>query len=59
MTRKLLVEVRNVYGAERIYPVCGTANAFAELAGTTTLTRRHVEIIKRLGFTIEVEEVTL
>ena len=55
----IVVKIRNVYGNERIYPVCETANAFAELAGTKTLTRRHVEIIKRLGFTIDVVDVTL
>jgi hypothetical protein len=55
----IIVRLRNVYGTERVYPVCETARAFAEATGTTTLTRRHIEIIKRLGFTIEIEGVTL
>lgn len=48
------VKVKNVYGNETIYPVCATAQAFAELARQKTLTTREINLIKRMGYTIEV-----
>lgn len=46
------VEIKNVYGEERIYPVCEQAKLFSELAGTKTLTRQSIATIKKLGYTI-------
>ena len=48
------VEIKNVYGNETIYPVCEIAKVFATLAKQTTLTQREINLIKRLGYTIEV-----
>lgn len=42
------------YGQEVIRPVCEKAQAFCEIASTKTMTRRLVEQIKRLGYTVEV-----
>ena len=42
------------YGQEVIRPVCEKAQLFCEIAATKTLTRRLVEQIKRLGYTVEV-----
>lgn len=55
------VRIRNVYGNEAIYPACEAAKVFAELVGQKTLTRRDIEKIKRLGYTVEVvtDQVTL
>ena len=55
------VKIKTVYGNEVIYPVCATAQAFAELARQKTLTSREIALIKRLGYTIEVvqDKVTL
>ena len=53
------VEIRNVYGNERIYPACDSAAAFAQLAGTKTLSRHNIDAIKRLGYVIEVVTPTL
>ena len=44
------VEVRNNYGTEAIYPTCETGKAFAEIAGTTTLTTRTMFIMRDLGY---------
>ena len=51
---RILVTIRNNYGQEAIYPVCEKAKLFAALAGTSTLTRRAVDRIKRLGYAVEV-----
>jgi hypothetical protein len=55
----ITVRIKNVYGEDKVYPVCNAAKTFAELAGTTTLTARAVSLIKQLGYTINVEAQTL
>lgn len=53
---KITVEVRTVYGNQSIYPVCETAKTFCELLGTKTLPRRQIDLIKKLGYQIEVTQ---
>lgn len=48
------VMLRNVYGEEKIYPACGSATVFAELLRQKTLTYPQIELIKQLGFTVEI-----
>lgn len=48
------VQIKNVYGEERIYPVSPEAKVFAEMLGQTTLTRQNVAKIKQLGYTVAV-----
>ena len=55
----ITVRIKNVYGEDKVYPVCNVAKTFAELAGTATLTARAVSLIKQLGYTINVEAQTL
>jgi hypothetical protein len=31
---EMIVEIRNVYGVEQVYPVCNKAKLFASIAGT-------------------------
>ena len=58
--KNVIVEIRSVYGAERIYPVCEIAQEFLSLTqNETTLTRSNIESIKRLGFTIKVKAARL
>jgi hypothetical protein len=49
------VTIKNVYGTEKIYPACSKSEVFAKLAGTTTLTHQSIQLIKALGYTIEVK----
>jgi hypothetical protein len=46
------IEVRNVYGVLKIYPLCDTAKTFADIAGTKTLTLATVKKIESLGYEI-------
>lgn len=50
------VEIKNVYGAEKIYPACTTSKLFADIAGTKTLTRGVLQTIKNLGYSIEIKQ---
>ncbi|UOF77941.1 hypothetical protein [Caudoviricetes sp.] len=52
---KISVTIKSVYGNEMIYPACPVAEAFAQLAGTKTLTRQALQIIKSMGYQIEVQ----
>lgn len=48
------VEVREVYGCPKIYPVCPTAKIFAHLIGKKTISAQEIQIIKQLGTEVEV-----
>lgn len=49
---KIIIQVKSNYGALTAYPICPTAKAFAEIAGTKTLTHQALQIIERMGYEI-------
>jgi formate-dependent phosphoribosylglycinamide formyltransferase (GAR transformylase) len=49
---QITIEVRNVYGTPKVYPVCDRAKAFAKIAGTNTLTHAALCQIEALGYLI-------
>ncbi|HXU78594.1 MAG TPA: hypothetical protein VN794_18605 [Methylomirabilota bacterium] len=51
----ILVEIKCVYGEEKIYPTCQQAKLFAQIAGTKTLTRSVIDHIKALGIEVNVK----
>ena len=53
---KIVVKVKNIYGNKTVYPVCGDAKLFARIAGHSTLTSSTIDLIKKLGYVIEVEQ---
>ena len=53
MTAQILVDIRDVYGRETIYPACPTAELLAQLAATKTLTRAALATIRALGYSVE------
>ena len=53
---KIVVKVKNIYGNKTVYPVCEDAKLFARIAGHSTLTSMTIDLIKRLGYVIEVEQ---
>lgn len=48
------VTIKNVYGNELVYPACETSSLLAKLLHTKTFTPQAIEIIKKLGYTLEV-----
>lgn len=48
------VQIKSIYGNEVIYPVCDKAKTLASLVNQKTLTKRDIEHIKALGFTVQV-----
>ena len=56
---KIYVEIKNVYGHERIYPRCKKGKMFTQLTDKFSLTMREIGIIKTLGYNVEVIQKTL
>jgi hypothetical protein len=52
------IRIANNYGIETFYPVDETAQLFARIAGTKTLTRPTLELMDALGYEIEIKEKT-
>ena len=59
MSKELIVEKKNVFGQELVYPVCENAKRFALLTGQKTLSSTLIIIIKRLGFTFKHAEIKI
>ena len=54
--KEITVRITKNYGVEVIYPVCENAQVFAQIAGTRTLTKETIDKIKRLGYTVNVQQ---
>ena len=53
MTNTIEVEVKDVYGVTKYYPICEKAQLFADIAGTKTLTVQVIKKIEALGYSIK------
>ena len=59
MQNNILVQVKNVYGKEMVYPIGDNAKALQLLTGQKTLSRRQVDALKGLGFLFETQGATV
>lgn len=48
------VQLKQQYGQEVVVPICIAAKLFAQVAGTKTLTRPTIELVKQLGYRVVV-----
>ena len=56
---QLIVEVKNVYGVERIYAVCNNAKLITKLKQSKTLNKEDISILRELGYKIEIKQPTI
>lgn len=56
---EITVRITSVYGAKAVYPVCDTAQIFADIAGTKTLKPETIAKVKALGYKINVQAEVL
>ena len=56
MKQTLIIEAKSNYGTQVFYPVNETAQVFANIAGTKTLSLDTIRQAKRLGFSVEVKQ---
>ena len=54
--KTLIVKKKNVWGTERIYPVCNDAILFSCIAGTKTFGWMTIANIKKLGYKFETQK---
>ena len=55
MNNKLIVQIKNIYGVNRIYPVCEKSKSFSRIAGLKTLQQSTIDEIIKLGYKIYTE----
>ena len=53
MNREIILEKRNVYGNDLIYPSCHIANALIKLKDKKTFTKNDLEVFKSLGMNVK------
>ena len=56
MTKKITIEIKDVFGVLKFYPVCKDALIFASIAGTKTLSEGNLRRIIELGYEIATYE---
>ena len=56
---QLIVEIKNVYGVQRIYAVCNNAKLITKLKQSKTLSKDDISILRELGYTIETKQPTI
>lgn len=59
MDTVIQVQVKSVYGVDRIYPINQKAHQFAALLNRKTLTKADLDKIKGMGFIIEWVPITI
>ena len=52
----ITVSIKSHYGTQYIYPACFTAERLAALTGKKTFSRRDIDTIKALGYSINVQQ---
>lgn len=52
---EITVEIKDVYGQTKVYPMCEKSKLFAEIAGTKTLTTYNIQKIKALGYEVKIK----
>ena len=56
---QIIVEVKNIYGVERIYAVCNNSKLITKLKQSKTLNKEDISILRELGYTIETKQPTI
>jgi hypothetical protein len=56
---QLIVEIKSVYGVERIYAVCNNSKLITKLKQSKTLNKEDISILRELGYQIEIKQPTI
>ena len=56
MTKQITIEIKDVFGVLKFYPVCKDALIFAAISGNKTLTEVNLRRIIELGYEITTYE---
>jgi hypothetical protein len=58
-TMQITVEIKNIYGVERIYAVCNNAKLITKLKQSKTLSKEDISILREMGYKIETKQPTI
>ena len=53
MNKEIQIQMKNVFGVNRIYPICHIANALIKLKAGKTFHRDDLNVFKSLGLIIK------
>jgi hypothetical protein len=53
VNKEIQIEMRNVFGVDRIYPICHIANALIKLKNGKTFSKSDLNVFKSLGLIIK------
>jgi len=53
MNKEIQIEMRTVFGVDRIYPICHVANALIKLKDKKTFNKSDLEVFKALGLIVK------
>jgi hypothetical protein len=56
---QITVEIKSVYGVERIYAVCNNSKLITKLKQSKTLNKEDISILRELGYKIETKQPTI
>ena len=56
---QLTVEIKSVYGVERIYAVCNNSKLITKLKQSKTLSKEDISILREMGYKIETKQPTI
>jgi len=56
LEQTITIEIKDVYGQPKVYPVCDKAQIFADIAGTKTLLPPDIKRIQMLGYEVKVKQ---
>ena len=56
---QLIVEIKNIYGVERIYDVCNNSKLITKLKQSKTLSKEDISILREMGYKIETKQPTI
>ena len=56
---QLTIEIKSVYGVQRIYAVCNNAKLITKLKQSKTLNKDDISILRELGYQIETKQSTI
>ena len=56
LEQEITIEIKNVYGEDKAYPVCDKAKLFTDIAGSRTLRSADLNYIQQLGYKISVKQ---
>ena len=59
MGKEIILEVKNVYGNDLIYPSCHVANALIKLKAGKTFSKSDVNVFKSLGLIVRFKARTV